>query len=103
MDESGWCDATYYETHNLRYSKVAGRATGYQQNTVDAFETGDHCSNCNINKVYVDGLSITHGYPRKHIWTYAASRDPKDYRCPCSIDASQRQPSFVGSDYYYLL
>ena len=98
-DGSG-CDATYYETHNLQYSKVAGRATGYQQNSADAFETGPRCPSCNINKAYVDGISITHGYPRHHIWTYAGSRDPKDYRCPCTIDASQRQPGFVGSDYY---
>ena len=96
-DGSG-CDATYYETHNLRYSKVAGRATGYQQNTVDAFRTGGRCPSCNINKPYVDGISITHDYPRHHIWTYAGS-DSFD-KCPCTIDASQSQPSFVGSDYY---
>ena len=26
----------------------------------------------NINSYYVDGISITHGNPRQHVWTYAA-------------------------------
>ena len=95
------CDATYYETHNLQYSKVAGRATGYQSNTADGFHRGGRCPSCNfINKPYVDGISITHGYPRDHIWTYASGHHPYIGVCPCSIDASQSQPSFVGSDYY---
>ena len=94
------CDATYYETHNLQYNKVAGRATGYQQKSADGFVRYDFCPNCTINKPYVDGISITHGYPRDHIWTYAGSVYVN--ACPCSIDARQGQskPSFVGSDYY---
>ena len=100
-DSSG-CDATYYETHNLQYSKVAGRAAGYMQNTADGLVTGPRCPSCNINKPYVDGISITHGYPRVHIWTYAGSHNPHIDYCPCTIDASfgQSQPNFVGSDYY---
>ena len=90
------CDATYYETHNLQYNKVAGWATGYQQNTADAFVS----VHSNINEPYVDGISITHGYPRVHIWTYAGSHNPNIDYCPCTIDASLSQPSFVGSDYY---
>ena len=94
------CDATYYETHNLQYNKVAGRAAGYHLISADGFVKHGLCPNCNINKPYVDGISITHGYPRNHIWTYAGSVSI-DY-CPCTIDASfgQSQPSFVGSDYY---
>ena len=94
------CDATYYETHNLQYSKVVGRATGYLQGSADGFARGDRCPSCNINKTYVDGISITHGFPRHHIWTYSGSAYIE--YCPCTIDASfgQSQPSFVGSDYY---
>ena len=100
-DSSG-CDATYYETHNLKYNKVAGRATGYMQNTADAFVTGGRCPHCNINKPYADGISITHGYPRHHIWTYTATHNPYIDACPCTINTfnGQNQPSFVGSDYY---
>ena len=38
----------------------------YQQNTVDAFDN-------EINAVYVDGVSLTHGTPRNHMWTFAAA------------------------------
>ena len=95
------CDATYYKTHSLQYiNKVAGRATGYQQRSADGFVRGINCPSCNINKPYVDGISITYGYPRHHIWIYAGSY--RIDRCPCTIDTShgQRQPSFVSSDYY---
>ena len=94
------CDATYYETHSLQYNKVAGRAAGYMRNSADAFDTGGRCPSCNIDKPYVDGISITHGNPRDHIWSYAGSHDPYIDRCPCTTDASQSQPNFVGSDYY---
>ena len=29
-----------------------------------------------------DGISITFGHPRNHIWTFAATRNSQDY-CPC--------------------
>ena len=38
----------------------------YQQNTVDAFDN-------EINTFYVDGVSLTHGTPRNHMWTFAAA------------------------------
>ena len=90
-DASG-CDSTIFETYNTHYRKVAGRAIGYQIRWPESFD----CSDChNINKPYVDGISITNGYPRNHIWTYAAGG-----ACPCAIGNTQQQPSFVGNDYY---
>ena len=94
------CDSTSYETHNIHYNKVAGKAIGFAQNSADAFVTGNRCPNCNINKPYVDGVSITYGYPRKHIWTYAGTNGQQ--YCPCVINNpwGQSQPTFVGNDYY---
>ena len=91
------CDSTIFETHGIRYEKVAGRMVGYGHNTPDGLQASS-CSSCNINKPYVDGISITHGYPRNHIWTYAAGNDLSE--CPCAIGNTQYQPSYVGSDYY---
>ena len=97
LDASG-CDSTKFETYNIHYNKVAGRAIGYQFRTADAFNRRANCPNCNINKPYVDGVSITHGYPRNHIWTYAAGN--RITYCPCVIGNPQLQPMFVGNDYY---
>ena len=49
---------------------MCGRAIGYHYGTVDAFgfsAVGQE----NINTYYVYGISIAHGTPRNHIWTFA--------------------------------
>ena len=59
-----------------------------------------------INSYYVDGISITHGNSRGHIWTYAAGLQENSiyvngqHECPCANESRQKQPSFVGSDYF---
>ena len=88
------------------YTHVCGRARGYQHKTTDAFRA---FSGNSINDAYVDGLSITRGSPRKHIWTYAVGNQEKEhgpggygYECPCAIPtyALQFKASFVADDYY---
>lgn len=91
------CDSTIFETHGIQYDKVAGWMVGYGYGSPDGMQAS-LCSSCNINKPYVDGISITHGYPRNHIWTYSAGNDLSE--CPCVIGNTQYQPSYVGSDYY---
>ena len=63
----------------------------------------------NINAVYVDGVSLTHGTsPRSHIWTFAAATHEYNnyqsiYNCPCTNIRHTPQPavpSFVGHDYF---
>ena len=56
-----------------------------------------------INSSYVDGVSLTHGSPRKHIWTFAASAYKNlvsAYNSPCSPGSTQILPAFVGNDYF---
>ena len=53
-----------------QYSKVCGRVIGIQVASPDAFH---HGRSSNINGRYIDGVSITHGHPRQHIWSYAGS------------------------------
>ena len=56
--------------------------------------------------MHVDGISITLGSPRKHVWTYAVGlSDDNNYRgnnCPCATNPGPiaRPPAFVGNDYY---
>jgi hypothetical protein len=61
------CHSTSYSSAGLTYTKVCGRVTGYQVGHPDAFHSSD-----SINESYVEGVSITHGSPRSHIWTLAA-------------------------------
>ena len=61
-------------------------------------------SSNSIDTPYVDGLSITHGTPCQHIWTYVVGHN--DYggydneHCPCAQSPGVDPPSFVGSNYY---
>jgi len=58
----------------------------------------------NLDGVYVDGLSITHGNPHQHIWTYAVGlTDSGNYpsnNCPCATINGPDTLTFVGSHYY---
>ena len=49
---------------NIEYSQVCGRVIGYQYSSADAF----YPTLNDINAAYVDGVSITRGRPRRHIW-----------------------------------
>ena len=57
----------YFYTFGVNFTKVCGRAVGYQQYSTNGF----HLVNP-INDPYVDGLSITYNTPRHYLWTYAA-------------------------------
>ena len=53
-----------------------------------------------VDSNYVDGVSITYGSnPRKHVWTYAATR-PKFGNVTVLVGSPYQAPSFIGSDYY---
>ena len=93
------CDSIKFTSSGLQ---VCGRVVGYQLGSPDGFHA-HFCSDCTINKAYVDGISITYGIPRKHIWTLAAGLYETEhlvYNCPCSSPAGRQPPSFLGSDYY---
>ena len=56
-----------------------------------------------IDDLYVDGISITLGSPRKHVWTYAVGySDDLDnkHNCPCATIPGPSPPAFVGNHYY---
>ena len=65
------CTSVTFPAHNLSYTKVCGRAHGYQYASTDGFASSLH-SVQTIEGYYVDGISVTHGSPRNHIWTFAA-------------------------------
>ena len=66
------CISTTFSSHGIEYSRVCGRITGYQYYTPDAFR--NYIINGGpIDNVFVDGIALTHGSPRKHIWTFATA------------------------------
>ena len=98
------CEGVSFNVTGGPYSKVCGRAVGYGVNTPDGFAAiGDPGT---IDTAYLDGVSITYGSPRQHIWSFAAGHGPinnSPYRCPC--DSPNRSfaplpPPFVGDNYF---
>jgi len=115
------CYSAMFTTNNTSYSKICGQVRGYQKGNPDAFYPHVFARNSStgiiqphmyippvysntVNGVYVDGVSITLGNPRKHVWTYAAGWSDDDNRkfsnCPCAGISIQVSPSFVGNNYY---
>jgi hypothetical protein len=95
------CHAVSFGAFGVEWAEVRGQVLAYHYNSMDGF----HMYNTyDINGPYVDGLSITHGSPRQHIWTYAVgiSEDGSypDYNCPCAKTPGGGPPGFVGADYY---
>ena len=98
-DSSG-CYSTFFSTNGVSYQHVCGRARGYQKGSPDTFLHNTQL----IDNAYVYGLSVTHGNPRQHIWTYAVGLTDNgnypSYNCPCAAIPGPAAPSFVGSNYY---
>jgi hypothetical protein len=100
------CPGVQYSVNSLQYSKVCGRVVGYQDGSSDAFYPGQ--SSSSPDDIYVDGVSLTHGMPREHIWTFAVggtdgSLGDNDINCPCFNPAATSNifpPSFVGNNYF---
>ena len=96
------CAGLTYSTGSEQYNQVCGRIIGYQVGSTSAFRRSPGRS---INSNYIEGVSVTRGSPRQHIWTFAAGLDEHSYAneiCPCvtgSIGGSNI-PSFVGQNYF---
>ena len=97
------CLGVTFKVNGIKYNKTLGMIRGYQKGTTDGFRAS-HDDNAGINEAYVDGVSITIGDPRKHVWTYAAGLSAEENRpkgnCPCSPTRGPNPPAFVGENYY---
>ena len=109
------CHSTHFSTNSTRYDKVCGKAVGYQKGTMDGFYPyayahgkvkwyTPYTTSRSLDGVYVDGISITTGSPRKHVWTYVVGlSDDHNYtqlNCPCAKTPGPDPPPYVGSHYY---
>ena len=64
----GSCSSVQYPSNGISYSQICGRVVGYLYGPTDAVDTV-YGNISDINSYYVDGVSITHGSPRQHVWT----------------------------------
>lgn len=106
----GHCQSTYFSTAHVEYSEVCGRILGYQYGTPGGTNPYGHESSYNIDSYYTEGVSLTYGSPRKHIWTFINSRNENFFEtsdgrlgCPCAPNSGIRHnapPKFVGQDYF---
>ena len=95
-------DSTTFPVSGGEYSTVCGRIKAYQWASPDAFWSYHNGYTNTIDDAYVDGISLTHGNPRQHIWTFAAALKEKEHANSCPWDTSRniQIPPFVGEDYF---
>ena len=99
---AGSCEGVSYTTGNEQYNQVCGRIISYQLGTTEAFTQGS----LSINTYYVDGVSVTRGSPRQHIWSFANGLWEQSgfayALCPCVTGSTNANniPSFVGQNYF---
>ena len=95
------CYSAMFPTQGVQYSQVCGRIVGYQKGQPTAFFRSEGST---IDERYVDGVSLTYGSPRQHIWAFANALDEYPhlygYKCPCTDQHTISIPSFVGNDYF---
>ncbi len=93
---SSGCASVRFPFEGISYSEVCGKVIGYQYYTTNGPESGG------INDAYLDGISLTHGNPRSHIWSLMSGyhESGSSSGCPCGSVGSRAAPSFVGKHYF---
>ena len=88
------------------YTNVCGRVRGYGFNQLYAFLPYLSYGQRTIDSNYVDGISVTKGSPRQHLWTYVGgfseTSHSTEWACPCARSNYNPSwiPDFVGNNYY---
>ena len=99
------CSSVTFPTHGFSYTKVCGRARGFQFRYTPGYQNYYNHGQTTLDRAYVSGLSVTHGSPRNHIWTFAVGLS-KDLNyaccnCPCASPyPGPASPPFVGENFF---
>ena len=99
------CDSVTFPVSGGNYTSVCGSIRAYQYGETRGFQAYHERRVTTIEGAYVSGVSLTHGSPRQHIWTFAAglseARPTRTYVCPCDAPPNSISiPPFVGGDYF---
>lgn len=95
------CSSVIYSLNDIEYRKVCGKVIAYQVSR----PTGFSANTMSIEDNYLDGVSLTYGSQRQHIWSFviAANEDSmnSDQKCSCIYPSfAVSTPDFVGNDYF---
>ena len=98
------CDSVTFPVSGGDYTRVCGRIIGYQYDYTNAFFYYNIGLVTTIDAAYISGVSLTHGSPRQHIWTFAVGYGGMNVispvHCPCETTINTTIPPFVGGDYF---
>ena len=101
---SNICDSATFPVIGGEYDRVCGRIRAYQWGAAHAFYSYHNGFRTTLEVAYANGVSVTHGSPRNHIWTFVTglSENFGTYPevCPCDTTSTMRIPPFVGNDYF---
>ena len=105
---TGYCQPAVFPGSHISYTEVCGRMIGYQYGKPGGINP--YRDTYSINSPYVEGVSLTYGSPRQHIWTFINARQENTFQysdgqtsCPCAPNSGISNiapPSFVGNDYF---
>ena len=104
-DNAG-CYSAYFNNNKFSYQHICGRVVGYQKGTPDGYYASEYTTYQSkaIDGPCVDGISLTYGTPRKHLFTYASGvssgRVSKRGNCPCAYYPGTNPPGFVRDHHY---
>ena len=98
---SGCSVSVKFPSDGISYSEICGRVYGYQYGSPD----GTTSFQSSLDQGYIDGVSITQGYPRKHIWSFIAGLRDSYYHvvnCICNNPpgGAQKMDSFIEGNYF---
>ena len=93
---SSGCEDLFVPITDIAYRYVCGRIIGYAGDNPRGFFGED------INFSYLDGISLTRGFPFEHVWSMAVGLGPTGgtNRCPCDNQEARSSPGFVGENYF---
>ena len=101
----GSCNSVIIQNNGISYSQICGKVTAYQYRKPNLVVSLDRRNY--LDSYYLDGISITRGSPRQHVWSLMVGlfENPMLYgytfaACPCAIGSTQSVPSFVGNNYF---
>ena len=101
--EPAGCVSVKFPTNNVPYNRVSGRVIAYQDKTVDGQCPYTQGLVHTLEKAYIDGVSITHGSPRQHIWSFIASASESIINCrgcPCFAGFIGDRVPFIGDNVF---
>ena len=114
---TGECVSSTFPVHGTEYSRVCGRVISYQYGSPNGFAPFlFRVSSQSIDGAYVEGILLTHGTPRQHIWSFVGALGEnlsmdRNFQvanvCPCMLTNNDGYylrnitiPPWVGNSYF---